>query len=347
MKDELAVQYLGFALKSPVIIGACPLSIEIETVRRLEEAGAGAVVLPSMLQEQITYRQMKLVDPLDALEYSGYQPQQDEYNGGPEDYLRTISRLKESVAVPIFASLNGVSDGGWLEYAKDIEAAGADALELNLQPTDCRPDQSANEIESHICEMAERVIGSVSIPVAVKLSQRYTNLASMIGQLQGVGARGVVLFSHLPYWDVCVDRMHWTIRWELSPPDALGRILEGLVRVGGVKFDLSIAASGSVTSGDDVIKAMIAGADATMVTSAIYRHGTDVVRKIVEGVRWRIETSPFSTLGEYMDALPPVERPSGMMNRLQYVDPLTRTSTILDPKAVSSRESVQFQDREV
>jgi dihydroorotate dehydrogenase (fumarate) len=337
MSGELSVNYLGLELSSPVIVGACPLSIEPETVRQLINAGAGAIVLPSVMQEQLIHRLMKPTDPLGAIERSGYQPQQDKYNGGADNYLRSIELLKRSCTVPVIASLNGASLGDWLDYAKEIEAAGADALECNVQTVNFDPESTSNEIESGLCEIVASVVSRVSIPVAVKLSQRYTNLASMARQLKETGAKGLVLFTHQPHWDVCTDRKHWTICWELSPVDSLGGVLEGIVRIHGGKLGLSIAASGGVATSQDAIKAMIAGADVVMVTSAIYREGPGAIRNMVNGIQRYLGIHHHPTLQDFQASRPTADIDSERTMRLEYVDPLTRSKAYFDPAPTTSQ----------
>ncbi len=339
MPSQLAASYLGIALKSPVIVGSCPFTIQPETVRQLVNAGAGAVVLPSMLQEQIVHATMKELDPLVAISRSGYQPQQDKYNGGVEGYLATIGELKQQEKIPIFASLNGAADGEWLEYAKRIQASGADGLELNWQPMIPSCDQSADQTEQHLFDMVRRLRASVSIPLAVKLNQRFTNLASVAKKLKDVGADGLILFTHSPAWDVCIDRLHWTIRWELSPIGSLGGILEGIVRARTDQLDLSIAASGGVCTAEDALKSMIAGADVVMVTSEIYREGPDAVRRIVDGLNHFLATSHYSSLREFQLACPPIELGPERLMRLEYVDPLTRSNHYVDPTPTISTQT--------
>lgn len=339
MSGELAVNYLGLELTSPVVVGACPLTKEPETVRQLVGAGAGAIVLPSMLQEQIVHRQMKPQDPVGAISRSGYQPQQDRYNGGADDYLQTIQRLKDSAGVPIIASMNGSSPGEWLSYADELQAAGADALEFNLQSAIFDRNEPADAIEARLASMIRDVCGRLTIPVAVKISQRYTNLAFMARQLTQAGAKGIVLFTHLPQWDVCTDRQHWTIRWELSPVDSIGSIFEGIVRVRAGDKDLSIAASGGVATGQDAIKAMIAGANIVMVTSAAYREGPDAIRNMVDGIERHIGLSRHPTLRAYQASLVRTDVGPERMMRLEYVDPLTRSDTYFDPTPVVAQQT--------
>tara|TARA_R110002049_G_scaffold50370_3_gene143104 strand:+ start:145822 stop:146865 length:1044 start_codon:yes stop_codon:yes gene_type:complete len=338
MSSDLTTHYLGLELKSPIIVGSCPLTIEPELVRQLIDAGAGAVVLPSVLEEQIVYARMKYDDPLAAIEKSGYQPQHDKYNGGVENYLRTIRHLKANYPVPIFGSINGGISGDWIHYTKEIEDSGADGLEINWQPVVATPEQTADQVEEQLCEIVRRTRDLINIPIAVKLNQQFTNLSSIAHKLQNAGADGLVLFTHMPHWDVCIERMHWTIRWELSPVDSIGRILEGIVRTRTGGLDLSIAASGGVRSSEDAIKSMIAGADAAMVTSEIYREGPNAVHRIVEGIRWYLDTSPFRSLQELKSARPSVDFTSERRMRLEYVDPLTRSDHYIDPTPVPVRE---------
>ncbi len=339
MTSELTTTYLGMELKSPVIAGSCPLTIQPETVRQLVEAGAGAIVLPSMLQEQIVHAEMKASDPVGAANNSGYQPQQDAYNGGVEQYLATIRDLKRREQVPIVASINGASEGACIRYAKEIQSSGADALELNWPPIITHPDESAEQIEQHLVGMVQRLCSSLSIPVAVKLNQRFTNLASIARQLQDVGAAGLILFTHLPQWDVSIDRMHWTIRWELSPVRSLGGVLEGIVRARTGGLEISVAASGGVRTAEDAIKTMIAGADVVMVTSEIYREGPDAVRRIVEGISQFLDTSHYESLLAFQQARPDVELGPERLMRLEYVDPLTRSEHYRDPTPVPANET--------
>ncbi|WP_404309568.1 dihydroorotate dehydrogenase-like protein [Neorhodopirellula lusitana] len=345
MSEVLTTKYLGLELVSPVIVGACPLTIEPETVRQFVGAGAGAIVLPSMLQEQIVHRMMKPTDPLGAIEKSGYQPQQDRYNGGAERYLETITDLKQTCPVPVIGSMNGSSPGPWLEYAKEIESAGADALEINLQQAIFDAHQTSGDIESRLCDLVHQVVEKVTIPVAAKISQRYTNVASMARQLSEAGAAGLVLFTHLPAWDVSTDRMHWTIHWELSPVDSLGGILEGIVRARSGDYPtpndqpISIAASGGIRNSEDAIKAMIAGGDVVMVTSAVYRDGPDAIRNIVDGIERHLASTTYATLTQFRAACPRDHVDDEQSVRLEYVDPLTRSNTYFDPTPVVAPQS--------
>ncbi|TWU30563.1 dihydroorotate dehydrogenase-like protein [Novipirellula artificiosorum] len=330
MSSDLATTYLGMQLDSPVIVGACHLTIEPETVRQMVFAGAGAVVMPSMMQEQIVYQNLLDVDPDTAAQRSGYQPQQDNYNGGPTVYLDTIRELKAHTKVPIIGSLNGTSVGEWMSFATLIEAAGADAIELNFQPRISDPKQSAESIESEMCDMAHKVCESVTIPVAVKMSRRLTNLASCAHRIKNNGAQGVILFAHQPRWDIDIDRMQWTVRWELTPDDWISRTLEGIVRARSGGLGISIAASGGIRTSEDAIKAIIAGADVVMVTSEIFREGPDVIRKILSGLEQFMATKSYGSLKEFKQSRIPVETEASHWRQLEYLEPLTLSKQFVD-----------------
>ncbi|GAA5509666.1 dihydroorotate dehydrogenase-like protein [Novipirellula caenicola] len=339
MASELACSYLGMELDSPVMVGSCPLTMEHETVRQLVDAGAGAIVLPSILQEQIQHRKWMQTSPEHAIQRSGYQPQQDKYNGGTEKYLRTIEALRAAESVPIIASMDGLEDGDWIDYAKEMEASGASALEFNWHPSVFSPSESAEEIEERVCVIVRHLCASVSIPVAVKLSPRFTNLASMARQLQIAGADGMVLFTHLPQWDVSIDRMQWSIRWELSAVNSIGSILEGIVRTRAGELDLQIAASGGVRTAEDAIKSMIAGADVVMVTSAIYRDGPGVIRNIVQGISKFLDTGPYESLADFLQARANVKLGPEHLMRLPSGDPLTCSEHYFNPTPVVTTDT--------
>ena len=323
MATDLNVSYLKLPLKSPIVVGACPMTLEPESVRQMIDCGAGAVVLPSIFQEQIAYR----------------DESQSKYNGGPDQYLTSIQEMKRLASIPVIASMNGFCDGTWLEYAKHIEVNGADAIELNLQPTVSNPAQRAEEIEEQLCEMVRKVCESVSIPVAVKLTHRFTSIANLAHRLQLLGAAGVVLFAHEPKWEVAIDRLQSTSHWELTPVDSLGATLTGIIqaRLGGL--DLSIAASGGVRTAEDAIKAMIAGADVVMITSEIYRSGPEAISKMVHGLERLIEIQGFHSLAQLQQARPAPETRSRQATRFDTIDPITRTTTYRDPTPVVERQS--------
>jgi dihydroorotate dehydrogenase (fumarate) len=337
MLAKLACTYLNLTLKSPVIVGACSMTLEPESLRQLVECGAGAIVLPSIFQEQIAMQDQPSQDSQQASRHN--DTKQEKYNSGPDGYLASIQRIKQLVSIPVIASMNGYRDGSWLGFAKNIEASGADALELNLQPIITGAQQTSDEIETQLCEMVQTISNSVSIPVAVKLTQRYTNLSNLARRLQSAGAAGVVLFAHEPRWDVALERMRWTIHWELTPIESIGTTVAGIVhaRAGGV--EISIAASGGVRSAEDAIKVMIAGADAAMMTSELYRSGPEAIRKIIRELERYLETNRFNTLADFQRARPTPETRAHQLVRRDYLDELTRSNRYDDPTPVATNQT--------
>lgn len=196
-----------------------------------------------------------------------------------------------------------------------------------------------------LCESVQRVCESVAIPIAVKLTQHFTNVAKVAQRLQLAGATGVVLFAHEARWDVAIDRLSWTVDWELTPVGSVTATVGGIIRsrVGGL--GLSIAASGGVRTPEDALKVMIAGADVVMITSEIYRAGPDAIRKIVQGIERSLEASSFDSIAQFLGSRPVLETHSQrMMRRLNYLDPLTRSATITDPTPSLSGKPVIDMD---
>lgn len=331
MTDKTDCEYLTLPLHSPVVVGACPLTMEPESLRQMIACGAGAVVLPSIFQEQISVPD-QLPGTMAATSDLGLD--QRIYNAGPDKYLTVIQETKHLASVPVIASMNGYCDGAWLDYAQRIEASGADALELNVQPVIADPRESAEEIETKLVELVRKVCASVAIPVAVKTTRNFTNLANLVQRIQSAGAAGAVLFAHEVRWDVAINRLQWTTEWELTPVDSLGATISGIVQTRAAGLDLSIAASGGVRTAEDAIKVMIAGADVAMITSEIYRAGPASISRIVKGIERYLETSGYPTLAHFRKARPtPVLRSYGAM-RNDYLASLTRSTDYRDPTPV-------------
>ncbi len=328
---DLTTSYLGFELTSPLIAGASPLNLDFEATRQMVEAGVGAIVLPSILQEQLIYRSLVRSNPETAIKQSGYAPQQDRYNGGPQEYLKTIQRMKAEYSVPIVASLNAAITGSWLDYAVEIQDSGADALELNWQSGRCDPSETGENVELRLLEWVSQIRSRVTIPIAFKMNPRFTNPASTALRLQNVGVNSLVLFAHHPHWDVDNYRMHWTIGWELTPIGTLGRTLEGLVETHTSGLHIPLAASGGVRTGDDVIKTMFAGADVAMAVSEIYRQGPSVIREMIAGLTRFLETNHHGTLKSFLQSRPTADEHPSYTMRSEIVDPLTSSTNYHDP----------------
>lgn len=291
---DLTTSYLGLSLKHPLVVSASPLSATVDGVCRLEEAGAAAVVLPSLFEEQIDAEAHHLDHYLgyaadSYAEALSYFPEASRYRVGPDEYLERIASARSLVEVPIIGSLNGVSPGGWVEYARLIEQAGAQALELNVYyiPTDLR--MSGSEVETLYLDVLEQVRANVTIPLALKLSPYFSATANMAMRLANAGADGLVLFNRFyqPDFDLetlsVVPRLVLSTDWELRLPLRWTAILYGRVPA-----DLAITSG--VHSYEDVLKGVMAGASTVMLTSELLQHGLGRIGEIVHGLRvWMTE----------------------------------------------------------
>lgn len=323
MPSDLTCSYLGLSLNSPVVVGACPLTLEPESLRQMVSCGAGAVVLPSIFQEQLAYQEELQRESLEKSTDRSLALKRERYNSGLDGYLANIRRIKGDASVPVIASLNGYGDGQWLDFAKRIEASGADALELNIQPLVKSWQQTAAEIEAALCDIVRKVCASVTIPVAVKLTPRFTNLINVAHRLRDAGAAGLVLFAHEPRWDVALDRLQSTIHWELTPVDSAGATVAGIVHSRASGLELSIAASGGIRTAEEAIKVITAGADAVMITSELYRSGPDVIRQMLAGIERYLESGGFASLAQFCQSRPTPELRSHVMARREYLEQLT------------------------
>ena len=281
---DLSTTYLGLKLKNPLVVSASPLSEEIGNIRRMEDAGAAAVVLHSLFEEQIAVDSRELDRSLSAgtesfAESLTYFPDMTTYNLGPEGYLEHLRKAKAAVSIPIIGSLNGVSTGGWIEYAKKIEEAGADALELNIFHIPTDPEMNGEQVERMYLELAANVKASVRIPLAVKLSLYFSSMVNMARRLDQVGVNGLVLFNRFYQPDFDLEKL------EVVPNLILSTSYEFLLRLhwvailyGHVRADLAV--TGGVHTALDVLKAMMAGARVAMMTSALLKHGIEHLAKV-------------------------------------------------------------------
>jgi dihydroorotate dehydrogenase (fumarate) len=304
---DLTTTYLGLKLKNPIVHSASPLSESIDNIKRLEDAGASAIVMYSLFEEQITLESRELDHYLSYGSQSfgealSYFPEMDEYKVGPEEYLSRISRAKKAVGIPIIGSLNGVSTGGWIGYAEKIEQAGADAIELNVYyiPTD--PAMTASDVERMYLETVEDVKKSVSIPVAVKLSPYFSNLANVAMRLSKIGADGLVLFNRFyqPDFDLneleVVPNLVLSNSYEMRLPMRWVAILYG-------RIDADLAITSGVHSHEDVLKGMMAGARVTMMTSELLQRGIARVTDILKEVTQWMEDHEYESIRQMQGSM--------------------------------------------
>jgi dihydroorotate dehydrogenase (fumarate) len=283
---DLTTHYLGLRLRSPLVASPGPLTGHLDKLAELSDAGIGAVVLPSLFQEQIEHETSEIDRLFSIHSYSfgeagSFFPEVDGYNTGCDAYLALIEAARSRVEVPVIASLNGANIGGWLRYAKLLEDAGAEAMELNLYAVAADPAVSAVSLESEQLELVAMVCDEVSIPVAVKISPFYTSVAAFALAIQEAGAGGIVMFNRFYLPDLDLDTLEVEPRISLSSQAELRLPLRwvGIVRE---YLTISIAASTGVHTGRDVAKLVLAGADVAMTTSALLHHGAGRVGDITD-----------------------------------------------------------------
>ncbi|MHC4607506.1 MAG: dihydroorotate dehydrogenase-like protein [Planctomycetota bacterium] len=281
---DLSTTYLGLKLPHPLMPGSSPLVDKIDTVKRLEDAGAAAIVMHSLFEEQIVAEQLQKDRAIDMHEYSfaealSYFPKAAEYRLSSDEYLEHLGKVKKAVGVPVIASLNGTTGGGWLAYAKSMEEAGADALELNVYAVPADQDRSAADVEKDTVAMVRDVKKSVKIPVGVKLSPFYSSPAHFAKQLEEAGADGLILFNRFYQPDLDVEKLEVKRTLSVSDPSELLLRLRWLAILSG-RLKCSLGVTGGVHTGLDAVKAVMCGANAVQVVSALLSHGADRLKKM-------------------------------------------------------------------
>lgn len=299
---SLTTTYMGIPLRSPMIVGSSPLTEDLDMVKRLEDAGAAALVLPSLYEEEITGEQMSDFFAIESYgdsfpEASSYVPDQESAPPGPYEYLEHLRRVKQAVSIPVMASLNGSTPGGWLSYAHLMEEAGADAVELHLYHAASDPEINSADVERQMLQIVWEVKGELGIPVAVKLSPLFTAFANFASQIDAAGVDGIVLFTRYHKIDFDVIELEVLRRLELSSSADLDLRLRGTaVLAGRVKASLGI--TGGVHSALDVIKANMAGAHAVQMVSALMRHGPNYLRTLQTEVEAWMLANEWTSLDE-------------------------------------------------
>ena len=304
---DLSTRYLGIELPHPLMPGASPLVDDLDTVRRLEDAGAAAIVMHSLFEEQIVSEQMATHRAIDGTadswaEALSYFPGRDDYRLGPEEYLEQVRKIKEIVSVPVIASLNGTTLGGWLDYAKQMEQAGADALELNVYMLATDPSTAGAEIERATLEMVRAVKQAAGVPVAVKLSPFYSSLPNFCKQLDEAGADGLVLFNRFYQPDIDIEELEVERALHLSDSSELLLRLRWLAILSG-NVKASLAVTGGVHTETDAIKAVMTGAHAVQVVSALLRHGPERLRAMRDAMAAWLEEHEYQSLQQMQGSM--------------------------------------------
>jgi len=312
---DLTTRYLGLTLANPIVASSSPLTERVDDLLRLQAAGVAAVVLPSLFEEQINIESHDLDLSLSHgsesyAEATSYFPDMWAYNQGPAGYLTRLEEAKQALEIPVIASLNGVSSGGWTTYARRMEEAGADALELNVYYVPTDPTMSGSEVEAMYLDLVRDVVGGVKIPVAVKLTPFLSAPAYVARQLGEAGARGLVLFNRFYQPDIDLDKLEVVPALNLSGPVTLRlRLRWAAILHGHTTADIAI--TGGVHSAQDVLKCMMTGAKVAMMASAVLRHGPEHVQTVLR------ELTAWMELHEYES----IQLMQGSMSQRACADP--------------------------
>jgi dihydroorotate dehydrogenase (fumarate) len=296
------MQYLGLSLSGPIVVASTPLSDSIDNIRHMEDAGASAVVLTSLFEEQLALESRALDEDLSRgtdsyAESLGYLPEQRDYHISHDGYLEHLRHAREAVDIPVIASLNGATPGGWVRYAKDLEQAGASAIELNTFALATDQSQTATEIEQQLLALVDSVCRAVKIPVAVKLSQSYTSLPNLAAQLEAAGARGLVFFNRFyqPDFDIEGLEVRPTMHFS-TPSELLPRLHWAAILYGHLKGDIAI--TGGVHSAEDVLKSIMAGGSVAMMASALHLHGIEHIARVLANLRYWLGKREYTSLAD-------------------------------------------------
>ncbi len=321
---DLSTTYLGLKLPHPVMPGASPMVDKIDLVKRMEDAGASAIVMHSLFEEQLMREELATYHHIDVhadsfAEAMTYLPRPDEFNLGPDQYLEQLVRIKQSVDLPVIASLNGFTSGGWIRYAKLMQDAGANALELNVYYLATNADEGGEEVEQRTIDILKAVKQAVTIPVSIKLSPFFSSMASMARRLDEAGADGLVLFNRFYQPDIDVESLEVEPALKLSDSSELNLRLRWLAVVSG-RVRASLAVSGGVHTHLDAVKAVMTGAHAVQVVSAILQQGPDVLRRIREGLTQWLEEHEYDSLEQMRGSMNLLRCPdASMFERANYI----------------------------
>lgn len=322
---DLSTEYLGLKLDNPLVPSSSPLTGELDSARKLEDAGASAMVLPSLFEEVVEHEQRQLeeyvhLQALGHYEAQSYQPIPEEYTGELDAYLERIQKFKGALDIPIIASLNGTSASGWIDSAREVQQAGADALELNVYYIASDPATTAEKLENCYLNLLEQMLEHVSIPITMKLTSQFSSVGNMVFKLQEAGAQGVSLFNRFYQPDIDLETLCITPRLELSSP------MESLLRVRWIALirgcvHLSIAATGGFHDRDSIIKALLAGADVTHLCSVLLNNGPGYIATLKQGVEEWMEQHEYESVSQLKGS---VSRPCAInpaaLEHANYVD---------------------------
>jgi len=297
---DLGTEYLGLKLDNPLVPSSSPLTGELDSAKKLEDAGASALVLPSLFEETIENEQKQLErfvysQALGHSEAQSYQPIPEDYSSELDNHLERIQKFKSALDIPVIASLNGISTNGWIDTGKELQQAGADALELNAYYIAADPDTTGEEVENRYLQLLSDLRAHVTIPVTMKLSPNFSSIANMVLKLQQAGAHGVSLFNRFYQPDIDLETLH------IKPHLELSSSMESLVRIRWIalirgRVDLSIAATGGLHRTEDIVKALLVGADITHLCSVLLKNGPEYIRILKQGLHDWLEQQEYTSV---------------------------------------------------
>jgi len=322
---DLTTQYLGFQIKNPLVPSASPLSRSIDMARELEDAGAAAIIMWSLFEEAITAESESSVRFLAEqdtgfAEASSFLPDHEDFAPGLEIYLENLRRLKEALDIPVIASLNGVTPGGWIEHGKELAQAGADALELNVYYVAADIEQTGSAVEERYLTLLQSLREQISIPINMKLSPSFSSVANMVKRLAEAGADGVALFNRFYQPDINVDSLR--LQPSLHPSTSAEALLAmRWIAILYGRTQLSLGATGGVHTAEDAIKLLLAGADVVHLCSALLARGPAYLGRILQGIRDWMEGQGFESVGEFRGRVSALAVPNpAEFERANYVN---------------------------
>ncbi len=312
MSIDLTTGYGSLTLRSPIVVGACPMNADEQTRVAIESSGAGAIVLPSLFEEQIilwnrsrgndlTMREQRIVDRSRRMQHELFDTNAVCKNA--ETYLSMVNRVSSQMTIPVIASLNGESQGNWLDFAGEVEEAGASAIELAVHHSCGASDQCPREMEASVVRLVKSINDSISIPLFLKLGREYTSLGDLSRQLMS-GCQGIVMYGRKPDVEICLDTLTARTAWHLTSPGSIRHSIAAIMRVHATCPAMSLAACGGISGSEDVVRAILAGADVAMITSAIYRDGPDVIRVLNDGLVNFMERHHLTSMQELQSRRP-------------------------------------------
>jgi len=299
---DLSTEYLGLKLANPLVPSSSPLTAELDSAKKLEDAGASALVLPSLFEETIEYEQKQLErfvnsQSLGHFEAQSYQPVPEDYNSELDNYLEHIQQFKSALDIPVIASLNGISTNGWIDSGKELQQAGADALELNVYYIAGDPNTNGEEVENRYLQLLTDLRQHISIPVTMKLSSQFSSIANMVLKLQQAGAQGVSLFNRFYQPDIDLETL------QIKPHLDLSSSMESLLRIRWIalirgRVNLSIAATGGFHRTEDIIKALLVGADITHLCSVLLQNGPEHIAVLKQELQYWLEQHEYDSVSQ-------------------------------------------------